>query len=734
MTYPIHVALVWHHHQPLYKSPITGQYRMPWVRLHSIKDYLDLMVVLQRYPKLHQTVDLTATLLTQIEDYATGQAIDPYLQLTLTAAETLSLDQKRFILERFFDAHYPTLIEPYPRYRQLFEQRQHLGIQGCLQLWEDQDYGDLLAWHNLAWFDPLYHEDQELQDLFKRNHNYTLVDRQQIWAKQQRILAQIIPNYVQMQQSGQIELTTSPYTHPILPLLINGRSARLARPGLSLPRYGFHWEGDVDLQLAKAKQVFQRWFPEPPRGLWPSEQSVSPAILDPVLKHGFEWIISDEGVLGWSLGDVFHRDEEGHVLEPEKLYRPYRLETDTGEITIIFRDHRLSDLIGFSYSAMEADEAAKNLIGHLETIRNRLPQDKPWLVTIALDGENCWEYYPQDGHLFLDSLYRRLSQHPVIKLVTVSEFLDQFPPTVVMPGEQLHSGSWIESDFTTWIGDPVKNRAWDLLAQTRQLIEDHPRAQERTWQALWAAEGSDWFWWFGEGHSSAHDPVFDQLFREHLEVIYQDLGERVPEALLQPLDNHDGLGNRAPQGFIHPLINGRPIDQDWSRAGKVETRTSRGTMHRTSPIRQLWYGFDHFHLYLRIDFSLTVQRPDQLHVLWYYPNRSNLNSPIPIQGVPDESPLNYHYHHALQIVLDHGSLVRPHIVKTQLWVAGEYHTWHEIPSRIQTALDVCLEIAVPWSDLVIEPDQEVRFLILAVDGGRLQESVPAKGTIGIKVP
>lgn len=733
-TYPIHVALVWHHHQPLYKSPITGQYRMPWVRLHGIKDYLDLMLMVQRHPKLHQTVNLAATLLRQIEEYAAGQALDPYLQLTLSSVETLAWEQKRFILERFFDAHYPTLIDPYPRYRQLFEQREHLGITSCLQNWTQQDYDDLLTWHNLAWFDPIYHEDPELQGWFKQQQGFTLADRQRIWAKQQHILGQIIPQYVQMQQSGQVELSTSPYSHPILPLLINGRSARLARPGLSLPRYGFHWEGDVVLQLAKAKSAFRHWFHGEPRGLWPSEHSVSPAILPPILEQGFEWIISDEGVLGWTLGGMFNRDEEGHVLEPEKLYCPYRLETASGDLSIVFRDHRLSDLIGFSYSAMAPDQAAKDLIGHLETIRNRLPQDKPWLVTIALDGENCWEYYPRDGHLFLENLYTRLSQHPVIKLVTVSEFLDQFPPTVAMPGEQLHSGSWIGSDLTTWIGDPVKNRAWELLAQTRQLIENHPRATESTWQALWAAEGSDWFWWFGIGHSSAHDPVFDLLFREHLEVIYRDLGEPIPPALRQPLDDHDGLGDRVPQGFIHPSINGRPSDREWEHAGRVGSGTSRGTMHRNGPIRQLWYGFDHFHLYLRLDFSLAVQRPDQLHILWYYPNREALNSPVPIQGIPDEPPLNYHFRHALQIVLDHGSLIRPHIVRTQLWAAGEYHTWHEVPSRLQTALDICLEIAVPWADLSIEPGQEMQFLVLAVEGSRLQEVVPPKGTIGLKVP
>ncbi|MFS8896248.1 glycoside hydrolase, partial [Synechococcus sp. R3-13] len=443
----------------------------------------------------------------------------------------------------------------------------------------------------------------------------------------------------------------------------------------------------------------------------------------------------DEGVLGWSLGQPFHRDGQGHILEPEKLYRPYRLETERGDLAIVFRDHRLSDLIGFSYSAMPADAAAKDLIGHLESIRNRLPQEQPWLVTIALDGENCWEYYPQDGRPFLENLYTRLSQHPALRLVTVSEFLDQFPPTEFLPAEQLHSGSWIEADFTTWIGDPVKNRAWELLAQARQVIQDHPRANPQAWEALWAAEGSDWFWWFGAGHSSAHDAVFDQLFREHLQALYTALGEAVPTVLQFPLEDHDGLGDRLPQGFIHPAINGRPAEREWSQAGRVEIGAARGTMHRNSAVRRLWYGFDHFNLYLRLDFNSVVQRPRQLLVLWFYPNRVTVNSPIPLQGLPAEAPLNYHYRHLLRLSLPPpGTGQHPAEVQAQLLQAGEYHTWHAIGHQVKAVVDACLEVAIPWTNLGAQPGQELQFIILAADGETFQEGIPPKATIALRRP
>ncbi len=734
MSYPLHVAFVWHQHQPIYKSPIAGHYRLPWVRLHGIKDYLDLILLLEKYPKIHQTINLAPSLLVQIEDYVAGKAFDPYLELLLTPVETMTPDQLEFIVDRFFDAHFPTLIEPHPRYHELYQQREQQGHNWCLHYWTPQDYSDLLAWHNLAWFDPIYHEDPEIQGWLRQQRGFTLSMRQRIYMKQQQILSCIIPQHNKMQQTGQIEIATSPYTHPILPLLASNRSARVARPSLPLPRYGFHWTDDVVQQLRKAKAAYLNYFHTEPRGLWPSEQSVSPTILSSIIQQGFRWLISDESILGWSLGQVFSRDEQGYVQEPERLYQPYRIEVEVGEIAMVFRDHRLSDLIGFSYSTMDPNSAAKDLIEHLETIRNRLPQTKPWLVTIALDGENCWEYYPQDGRQFLENLYGRLNQHPVIKLVTVSEYLAQFPPTETLIADQLHSGSWIEADFTTWIGDPVKNRAWELLAQARQLIENHPHANEATWESLWAAEGSDWFWWFGLGHSSAHDAIFDQLFREHLESIYRHLGEAVPAILLHPLEDHDGLEDRLPQGFIHPTVNGQPTDREWSQAGRILVGPARGTMHRVSPIRQLWYGFDHYQFYLRFDFSSAVQRPQQLRICWFYPHRITVNSPLNLQRVPNEAPLNYHYRHVLQISINNGSLTMPHQCQAQLMQAGDHHTWHDIPSQIKVALDSCLEISIPWTDLSIEPGQDLQFVALVVESDVLREAIPVKATIALKVP
>lgn len=744
MPYPLYVAFIWHQHQPLYKNR-DGKYHLPWVRLHATKDYLDLVLLLERYPKLHQTVNLVPSLILQLEDYAAGKAFDPYLAVALQDAEQLTEAQKQFVIDRFFDAHHRTLIDPHPRYAELFEQKQEQGREWCLQHWQIQDYSDLMMWHNLAWIDPLFWEDPEIAVWLEQGKGFRLSDRQRIYAKQQEIIRRIIPQHRQMQERGQLEITTTPYTHPILPLLTDTNEGRVAVPQLPLPQLRFQWSEDIPRHLDRAKQIYRERFGRDPRGLWPSEQSVSPAILPDIAAQGFEWICTDEAVLGWTINHFFHRDGSGTVQQPELLYRPYRLETAYGNLAVVFRDHRLSDLIGFSYSGMEPRRAATDLVGQLEAIGRRLKShqqqaggsalEQPWLVTIALDGENCWEAYAQDGKPFLEHLYQLLSEHPMLELVTVSEFIDRFPPSLSLPAHKLHSGSWVDGSFTTWIGDPVKNRAWDLLTKARQTLARHPEATEETnpdaWEALFAAEGSDWFWWFGEGHTSNQDDVFDRLFREHLATLYRALNEPIPPELQQPIEDHAIQGDRLPLSFIHPVIDGHGDEQDWDRAGRIEIGGARGTMHQSSLVQRLWYGLDHSHFYLRLDFKRNakpgVDLASELHLLWFYPDRPMPVSPPPIAELPDRSPLNYRFRHHLGINL----LTQSHWFQE----AGPYYQWQARLSRAQVALDSCLEIAVPWADLQgVEPDWSLRLAVILADDGRYVDDLPVDSLIGLNVP
>ncbi len=748
MSHPLYVAFIWHQHQPLYKSrQVDGdginQYRLPWVRLHGTKDYLDLVLILEKYPQLHQTVNLVPSLMLQLEDYAQGKAIDPYLALALTEEKNLSDRQKTEIIKNFFDGHYHTLVEPHPRYNELYCQRQEKGHNWCAENWTAADYGDLLAWHNLAWIDPIFWDDPEIESWLKQGRDFTLGDRKSIYSKQQEIISRIIPQHKKMQDAGQLEVTTTPYTHPILPLLADTNSGRVAVPNMTLPEERFQWREDIPPHLTKAWSMYRDRFDCDPRGLWPSEQSVSPEILPYIANQGFKWICSDEAVLGWSLKHFFHRDEGGNVCEPELMYRPYRLETPHGDLAIVFRDHRLSDLIGFTYGNMNPRQAASDLIGHLEAIARCLAYNQgdgdtslhqPWLVTIALDGENCWEYYQKDGLPFLEALYSKLSKDEDIKLVTVEEFISKFPPTETIPADRLHSGSWVDGNFTTWIGDPVKNRAWDMLTAARKVLAKHPEATEENnpevWEALYAAEGSDWFWWFGEGHSSSHDEMFDSLFREHLRGIYTALNEPIPPNLEIAVEKHELKGDRLPQSFIHPIINGIGNEQDWERAGRMEIGGARGTMHRSSMVQTLFYGLDHLNFYLRLDFKTGVELgkdiPGELHLLWYYPGLTMHNSPTPLGGFPDEAPLNYYFHHHLCI----------NLLTESVWLeeAEPDCRWHIRACRAQAVYDRCLEIAIPWADLHIDPDSALEMIAVFGDRGQYRSYLPEDKFIRLQAP
>lgn len=743
MSHPLYVAFIWHQHQPLYLSRTARQYRLPWVRLHGTKDYLDLVLLLERYPKLHQTVNLVPSLIMQIEDYVAGTAIDPYLSVALTASEQLTQEQKEFAVQHFFDGNHRTLVDPHPRYAELYYQRQEKGQEWCLLHWNDHDYSDLLAWHNLSWIDPLFWDDPEIEQWLKQGRGFTLSDRQRIFSKQREILSRIIPQHRKMQDAGQLEVTTTPYTHPILPLLADTNAGRVAVPQMNLPQFRFQWADDIPRHLRKAKQMYQERFGCQPRGLWPSEQSVSPAMLPYVAEQGFNWLCSDEAVLGWTMQHFFNRDGHGNVMEPELLYRPYRLETPHGDLAIVFRDHRLSDLIGFTYGSMEPGKAAQDLVGHLEAIAHTLQShqadstalEQPWLVTIALDGENCWEYYALDGKPFLENLYERFSQHPDIRLVTVSEFIDQFPPTATLPSDRLHSGSWVDGSFTTWIGDPAKNRAWDLLTQARMVLANHPEVTEENnpeaWEALYAAEGSDWFWWFGEGHSSNQDAMFDQLFREHLSALYVALNEPIPPNVRRPVEEHAGRGDHQPQSFIHPVIDGRGDEQDWDKAGRIEIGGARGTMHQSSVIQRIWYGVDHLNLYLRVDFKAGsrpgIDFPPELHLLWFYPDRTMHNSPAPLAELPDEPPTNYWFHHHLGI----------NLLTQDIWFqeAGEHFQWKSLNNHAQVCFEMCLEVAIPWQDLnEIGPDWSLRLVVMLAEDGRFVGHLPENALIPVNVP
>jgi alpha-amylase/alpha-mannosidase (GH57 family) len=377
-------------------------------------------------------------------------------------------------------------------------------------------------------------------------------------------------------------------------------------------------------------------------------------------------------------------------------------------------------------------------LGQRESVKSKTHLQQPWLVTIALDGENCWENYTQDGLPFLTRLYEQFSYSDQFKLVTVSEFLDQFPPTHTIPRDRLHTGSWIDGTLKTWIGDPIKNKAWDYLIDARQVLANHPEAtvenNPEVWEALYAAEGSDWFWWFGEGHSSHQDEIFDQLFREHLCTLYRALNEPIPNYLYQPLEKYPKKAFQQPEAFIHPIIDGIGEEEEWEKAGQIEISGAKGTMHQNTLVQRLYYGVNHQNFYCRLNFradfkaNLNLKRhtPNELHLFWYYPGSPRPNSPAAIAGIPDEPIVNYYFHHHLGI----------NLLNKSVWleeVAAPF-VWHPRHTQAQVAFNECLELALPWSDLQKEPNTTFHLIAMLADQGEFHSYLPEDNLILVQIP
>lgn len=643
---PLHIAFVWHMHQPYYRSSSRAPFDMPWARMHALKDYLDMVEILSGYPDLHQTFNLVPSLVEQLETYAAGGFADTYWEHTLRPAKDLEPTERAFIVERMCEHPDHPRARSYPRYLELALKREAHASQGwdaCAAAFTVDELRDLQIWFNLAWFDPQSLGRLPLSDLVSRGSNFGEDDKTSLAEVQQDLLARTLPAYVEAATRGQIEISTSPYFHPILPLLINTDSARVAAADLLLPRRRFAHPEDALEQVQRGIAKHEAVFGAKPRGIWCSEQAVGEDVIPLLLRSGFDWTISDESVLTRSLSGVSRPTVPGGPGAPAggvagsltapDLYAPYRLEREGGALSIVFRDHTLSDLIGFAYSSWNSRDAAADLIRRLREIRDAVsagagaaptastasrrasPSNEVPLVTIALDGENAWEYYPRDGRDFLQYLYEGLSADPDLRCVTISEHLRESPPTRSL--DWLHTGSWIGADLGTWIGDLAHGIAWELLHEARDAVSRAAAAATadttapdtaEAWQHILAAEGSDWFWWFGEHHHTQLNAVWDSNFRSHLEETYRLLGKNVPLELFFPIIA-DGSAQRPllPQGPVSPVIDGvigsgaDGSADEWAEAGFL-AQALPSTMQRAegTDIREVRFGWSGHSLCLLI--------------------------------------------------------------------------------------------------------------------------------------
>ena len=700
-------------HQPYYKDPLTGDYRLPWVRLHGIKDYYDMAAILEDFPLVHQVFNLVPSLIEQILDYVDNKAIDKFLETTKVPAEDLSAEQKTFILSDFFFANWENMIMPFPRYYELLCKRGKTIIKDelrkAVRYFSAQDFLDLQVLFNLSWFDPIFRKKYpQLQELINKGRDYTEEDKEILLKTQHDVLELIIPEYKKMNERGQIEISTSPFYHPILPLLYNTNSAKIAMPDVKLPEFTFSHPEDASAQIRMAVEYFEKIFGFKPVGMWPSEGSVSANILNLFKENGIKWIASDEGVLSASLGTSL-RDFSGSMKEPQKLYKPYSADG----LSIIFRDHTLSDLIGFVYCKWDAKKAVDDFINRLYRIKSSLPKNMPFLVPVILDGENAWEHYKNDGRDFLFYLYERMSNEDWLRAVTVSEYLNEHQPQAFI--NNLFSGSWINTNFAIWIGHEEDNLAWDMLYETREALEMYrqlnPDADlKEAWRYIYIAEGSDWCWWYGDEHMTETQEEFDELFRSNLIKVYNIIGKKIPPKLHIPVLREDRTikPKVTIRGFITPKIDGEITSYyEWLHSAYLETKRSGGTMHRAEAfISMIYYGFNLNNLYLRVD------------------------AKNPIIEIAKGVTFSFQFLKPLQTKLE----VNIANELKAVFYRKDDKEWQFLKNLETVAANDIMEIAVPFALLGANEGDEVAFLLSILKDNSEIERWPLRGCILLEAP
>ena len=691
------LALVWHMHQPDYRDPTTRTALLPWVRLHATKDYRDMVEALRPYPGVHCTFNLTPVLLDQLEDLA-GGAADAWLDLARKPASTLSRSDQASLLQNFFAANQERMVEPVPRYRDLSMAARRSA--GDASGWSEQDWRDLQVWFHLAWVDPEYASTEPVRSLLLKGKGFTEEEKRGLLDWGVALCGTVAGTYKAAAESGQIELSVSAHNHPILPLLIDGAAPREASETIALPATPFRAPDDASAQIRRARESHTRRFGSPPRGTWPPEGAVNDASLGLLAKAGFSWAASDESVLARAL----HAAEGDSPPWPAALYRPYRIKTKSGSIAMIFRDRRLSDAIGFVYKDWAPARAAADFVDRVRSAGKSAAEQgtAPALVTVILDGENCWEAYAEDGHPFLRELYGALQRDQEIQAVTVSEALERVPSSTTL--SHVPVGSWIRDDLAIWIGHPEKNAAWEELRLARAMLASRGKAAPAAaWESLYAAEASDWFWWYGDDHASEQKDVLDALFRAHVSRVYELAGAPAPASLSKTLRRGSPKSADAIP-FVRPALDGRETDYfEWRGATRYDAAAAGDSMHRTAAsIAEVRYGFERNALCVRVGWT---------------PNAELKRASLRFESEGNESsavlPLD---------AADHGM---PEWIDTEdgdQADAGSY------------ARDALLEVRLPLERWRSMSGETLVWRIVLVRDGAVEESAPGKGWFRTPMP
>jgi alpha-amylase/alpha-mannosidase (GH57 family) len=715
----VHLAVLWHMHQPQYRDPETGCYVLPWTRLHALKDYWGMVDVLGGTPGFHATFNVVPSLGVQIEEYANGTANDPWLALAFKATAALTSSDKSEILARAFQVNHERLMSRWPRFVELFDWSRPAGGAQALVTFTPRDWRDLQVLSQLAWMDEVWlQKDPVISRLAEKGKDYTEADKSALCMKQNEFLKMVLPIYREAARRGQIEISTTPFYHPILPLICDSDVARVANPGTPLPRRAYRRPEDAREQLRRASEYHERVFGAKPQGLWPSEGSVSDQTLTIAAEEGFRWFGTDEGVLGRTLNVGFFRDNNGIPASADRLYKPWRIQVGSKAMTGLFRDHHLSDLIGFVYSRMDGKAAAADLHGRLRHLGESVHSNEPLTISLFLDGENAWEYYPGNGREFLREFYRRIQDDQDFRALTCGEAIAATRDVPSANG--IFPASWINANFDVWIGHAEDVTAWELLWDAREAYARavEARKQERedaptetglrqAYESILAAEGSDWCWWFGPEHSTANDAEFDALYRKHLTAIYLAIGQPAPEELAKPIKRRpEHAVQMPPRGFLKTVIDGRDSSYfEWLGAGLFSPERRGGAMHgRIFYLHELRYGFEADRFSIRVDPFLEAMR--------------EVDDPefrITI-GAAEEL--------TVVVKLERGALKEFSVERDRVCLLSP-------KSIVSVAFDRILEVAVQKEDINLKGQKSIRLGVALWHGGLPVDVLPAEGFLEI---
>jgi alpha-amylase/alpha-mannosidase (GH57 family) len=706
--------LLWHMHQPYYVNPLTKKAMMPWVRLHAAKGYLDMIDLVTAQPEVRVNFNFTPVLVRQIIELVNGEVQDEWENLSRKPAADLDDRDRRHLVENFFKINWETLVRPVPRYAELLAKRGTNytleKLDSIIRNFNEADFRDLQTLYNLQWCGfSAARRFPVLAELKAKGRDFTEADKIAVLDVHRKVLGLVLGEYRAAAERGQIELTTTPFFHPIMPLVYDTHIARRCQPQSPLPST-FSAPEDVRAHLLLAQDQHEKVFGHRARGLWPSEGSIAPEIIPLMVEAGLDYFCSDEGNLFKSLAHDPAWNQR--TVDHTELFQGWRIRAGGASIQALFRERPLSDFIGFDAARNETFRAVSHLIDNLKNIAQVAPHDRG-VAPLILDGENAWEAFPDSGEAFLTAFYRALTSTPELKTTRLGDYFDAHPAQAEVNG--LHSGSWIRSDFDIWIGDPEENKAWEWLKETRHFLVERlaqepnfsPETAATAWWEIYAAEGSDWFWWYGPDFTIDTDFLFDELFRLHLQNVYRILGIEPPAHLDVPICLPSSeLGYTQPLRLLSPDLSGETERYfDWLGAGELDLTKQQTAMFQGDRIgHKLYFGFGLHAFYLRLDLS---RHPEAIIVRFLLPHPSRITLRQPGPGRIETSFESSH----------------DGVVFTPAPADGLMTHWG--PSLI---------LSVPRKLLKLEPGNEVAFFVQLLEGGLQRERYPERGAIELSVP